>query len=102
MVFEAVTLPDEAQEWIESYHRASAELKAAERRQEEIKNWLKVQLGDAGAGCLNGQKIISYPEVQTKRVSARRLREEFPEVAEKCSETSTHRRLTVRSIKTVR
>jgi putative phage-type endonuclease len=102
VVFEAVTLPDEAAEWIEDYHRAAAELKRAERRLEECKNWLKVQLGDAGAGYLGHQKIVSYPEVHTTRISAKKLRAEFPEVAEECSETSSHRRLTVRPIKAVR
>lgn len=100
VVFEAVTLPDEAAEWIESYHVAAAKYKQAEKRLDEVKNWLKVQLGDAGAGYLGNQKIVSYPEVNTNRISAKKLRENFPEVAEKCTETSTHRRLTVRSIKT--
>lgn len=100
VVLEATELPsDEGVEWIEAYHRAKAEADAAGQRLEEAKNWLKVQLGDAGAAYLNGQKVASYPEVQTSRVSTKRLREDYPEIAEKCSETTTHRRLTVRRIK---
>lgn len=98
VVFEAVTLPDEAAQWVENYHRAQADLKRAEQRASEAKNWLKVQLGDAGAGYLGDQKIIAYPEVQTHRISAKKLREEFPEVAEQCTETTIHRRLTVRKL----
>lgn len=102
VILPAVTLPDEASEWIENFHQAKAELKEAEKRVDEITNWLKVQLGDAGAGYLGDQKIVSYPEVHTNRISARKLRELFPEVAEECTETSTHRRLTVRAIKPAR
>lgn len=98
VVFEAVALPEDAVEWIERYHQAKAQVKRAEEKLTEAANWIKVQLGDAGAGYLGDQKVISYPEVHTTRISAKKLRTEFPEIAEECSETSSHRRLTVRKV----
>lgn len=96
VVHEAVTWPDEAVEWIEEFHAAEAEVAEAEKRLDAAKNWIKIQIGDAGSAFIGEQKVVSYPEVNTTRVSAKALRERYPEIADEVSTTSTHRRLTVR------
>ena len=97
-VVEATELPDEAAEWLADYHEAKAEADRAERKLSEIKNWIRLQVGDAGAGYLGEHKVVSYPEVTTTRVDVNKLRENYPEAAEACSVQSTHRRLTVRRL----
>lgn len=94
----AVSLPDDAADWIRDYHRAKSVADAAAARFEECKNWIRVQMGDAGAGYLGDHKIVSFPEVHTHRIDSTKLRETYPDAAEDCSVESTYRRLTVRSL----
>lgn len=88
-------LPEDAEDWQREYHEANAELKAAQQRMAEVKNWFRMQLEDAGAGYVGKAKICSYPEVNQKNVDMAKLRENYPEVAEACTVVSTYRRLTV-------
>jgi predicted phage-related endonuclease len=94
-----VQLGDGAREWIEAYHQAKEVVKVAETRLDEIKNWLKVQLGDAGSGYIEDEKVVGFPEVTTRRIAVTKLRELFPEIAEQVTETTTHRRMTVKKLK---
>jgi putative phage-type endonuclease len=91
----SVDLPDEAEEWLKDYQRAKAAAEQANRRLDEIKNFFRMWTGDAGAGYLGDQKVVSYPAVNTSRINVERLKREFPEVAEAVTERSTHRRLTI-------
>jgi len=99
VVRESVQLGDGAREWIEAYHQAKEVVKVAETRLDEIKNWLKVQLGDAGSGYIEDEKVVGFPEVTTRRIAVTKLRELFPEIAEQVTETTTHRRMTVKKLK---
>lgn len=100
VVLPSVVLPPDAHAWLDAYRKAKDAAKFAERHLEECKNWLRVQLGDAGAGYIGDEKVVSYPEVRTNRVIAQRVRDLYPEVAEACSEVTTYRRMTVRPPKT--
>lgn len=100
VVLPSVELPEEAHAWLDAYQKAKDAALFAERHLEETKNWLRVQLGDAGAGYIGDEKVVSYPEVRTTRVIAKRVRDLYPEVAEACSEVTTYRRMTVRPTKT--
>ncbi len=99
VVYEAVQLPDGAADWIDAYRKARDAAHQAERYLEECKNWLRVQLGDAGAGYIGEEKVVSYPEIKTRRLLPKKIRALYPEVAEECSEISSYRRLTVRPAK---
>ena len=96
VIQEAVQLPDEALEWVETYLKAKVTVKRAEEYLAEAKNWLAFHVGDAGAGYLGDDKVVSWPEVHQRRISATVLRERFPQIADECTVTSTHRRMTVR------
>lgn len=100
VVYPAVQLPEEAHAWLDAYTKAKHATVIAERHLEECKNWLRVALGDAGAGYMGEEKVVSYPEIRVKRVVTKQLRALYPEVAEACSETTSYRRLTVRLPKT--
>jgi putative phage-type endonuclease len=54
---------------------------------------IKDHMGDAAAGFIDGEQVITSKNVSTTRISTKKLRAEDPEVAEACSETSTSRRL---------
>jgi putative phage-type endonuclease len=95
-------LADEAEEWLKDYQRAKAAAEQANRRLDEIKNFFRMWTGDAGAGYLGDQKVVSYPAVNTSRINVERLKREFPEVAEAVTERSTHRRLTITVPKAMR
>jgi putative phage-type endonuclease len=94
-VAESIELPEEAAEWIDEYHAAKEAAEAAKARLDEIKNWLRFHLGEAGAGYLGDQKVVGYTDVTTSRVDVTKLRENFPDIAVSCVVTSTSRRLTV-------
>jgi len=95
----SVELPEDADEWLADYAVAKAEAEAAEARVNEIKNYFRMHVGDAAAGYLGDQKVVSYPDVTTSRIDVEALKRDFPEVAEKVTVRSTHRRLTIKTPK---
>ncbi len=61
-----------------------------------MKNLFREWTGDAGAAYLGEDKVVSYPEVKSSRISVEKLRELYPEVAEAVTEKSSYRRMTIR------
>jgi putative phage-type endonuclease len=97
---QSIEFDDEALEWISDYNDAKEQLKVAEARMNEAKNWLIFHMGDAGAAYIGEEKVASYPEVSSSRINAELLRERYPEIAKEVTVTSTHRRFTVAKPKT--
>lgn len=97
----SVDLPADTEEWLADYLKAKAELEKAQANMDQVKNYFRMMTGEAGAGYLpwpgkkDGLKITSYPEVSSTRVNIEKLKTEFPEVAEACTERSSYRRLTI-------
>lgn len=91
----SVELPADSVEWLKDYERAKAALKAAEADVDSIKNYFRMMTGDAGAGYLGERKIVGYPAVSSTRVNVEKLKTEYPEIAEKVTERSSYRRLTI-------
>jgi putative phage-type endonuclease len=97
----SVDLPADTEEWLADYLSAKAELEKAQANMDQVKNYFRMMTGEAGAGYLpwpgkkDGLKITSYPEVSSTRVNIEKLKAEFPEVAEACTERSSYRRLTI-------
>lgn len=97
----SVDLPADTEEWLADYLRAKEALKVAEANMDAAKNYFRMMTGEAGAGYLpwpgkkEGLKVTSYPEVSSTRVNIEKLKAEFPEVAEACTERSSYRRLTI-------
>lgn len=92
----SVELPDDAAEWLDGYRAAKEDVKRAETRLDEIKNYFRMHVEDAAAGYIGDRKVVSYPEVTTSRISVERLKTDYPEIAAKVTEKSTHRRMTIR------
>ena len=97
----SVDLPEDTEEWLADYLKAKAELERAQANMDQVKNYFRMMTGEAGAGYLpwpgkkDGLKITSYLEIPSTRINVTKLKEEFPEVAEKCTERSSYRRLTI-------
>lgn len=92
----SVELGDEARDWLEDYRATKARFDEAEKDLAEVKNYFRLQVGDAGAGYLGEHKAVSYPEVSSTRIDVEALKRDYPEVAEAVTVRSTHRRLTIR------
>lgn len=91
----SVDLPEDAAEWLVDYQRAKRRAEEAERELDAAKNFFRMWTGDAGAGYLGDRKVVSYPAVTTSRIDVEALKRDFPEVAEKVTVRSQHRRLTI-------
>lgn len=92
----SVELPEDADEWLEDYVTAKERAEEAVRNLDAIKNYFRMQVGDAAAGYLGDRKVVSYPEVSTTRIDVEALKRDHPEVAEEVTVTSHYRRMTIR------
>jgi putative phage-type endonuclease len=92
----SVDLPGDADEWLADYRAAKAAVDAATTRLDEIKNYFRMEVGDAAAGYLGDQKVVSYPEVPSSRIDVTALKEQEPELAKRFTVTGHYRRMTIR------
>jgi len=99
IVVPSIQLPEDAEEWLADYKTAKLAADKASARLDEIKNYFRMQVGDAGAGYLGERKIVSYPEIKSSRISVEALRRDYPEVAEACTVVSHYRAMTIRALK---
>lgn len=77
---------------LQQLRRQIKQLQSAEAEAEQA---IKFALGNASVGMLEGRVLVRWPTIQQERVSLSRLREEYPDVAKACTETSSYRRFTV-------
>jgi putative phage-type endonuclease len=96
VVTASTQLPDLAEEWIKDYQRAKVVAEAADIEFTAVKNLFREWTGDAGAGYLGEDKMVSYPDVSSTRIDVEKLKTEYPEVAEACTVRSHYRRMTIR------
>lgn len=92
----SVQLPENADEWLRIYHAAKQRFDAAEADLNAAKNFFRMWTGDAGAGYLGEEKVVSYPVVPTSKLDVGMVRERHPDVAEECTVKNSHRRLSIR------
>lgn len=91
----SMELDEDAEEWLAQYKQAKDRMEAAKADLDSIKNYFRMMVDDAGAGYLGDRKVVGYPEVPSTRIDVTKLKEEFPEVAAKCTVRDSHRRLTI-------
>ena len=92
----SVQLGEDAEEWLKMYEEAKAEADRANAELDSVKNWFRLMTADAGAAYLGTEKVVGYPVVNTTRLDVEALRQEMPEVAERFTVKSTHRRLSIK------
>lgn len=91
----SVDLGDDAELWLAEYTKAKAEADKANANLDEVKNYFRMMVGDAGAGYIGDRKVVGYPEVGSSRIDVAMLKEKYPEVAEAVTVQGSHRRLTI-------
>jgi len=89
-------LPDMAEQWLKDYQRAKVAYEKADADLTAIKNEFRDWTGDAGAAYLGEEKIVSYPEVSSKRIDVDALKTKYPGIAEAVTVSSSYRRMTIR------
>ena len=55
---------------------------------------IKAELGHASQGMLGDEVVVKSKEVERVSIDTKKLRAEYPAIAELCSKTSTSRRYT--------
>jgi putative phage-type endonuclease len=92
----SVQLGEDAEEWLRMYEEAKAAADEANAELDSVKNWFRLMTADAGAAYLGTDKVVGYPVVNTTRLDVEALRKEEPELAERFTVKSTHRRLSIK------
>jgi predicted phage-related endonuclease len=78
--------------------RIRTERKVLDEQEKALGDLLKNKLAEFGDNVIvfvGGEKAATYTEVTSRRVDSKRLKAEYPEVAEAVTTESTSRRLTL-------
>src|SRR5690625_1207841 len=95
---ETIMLPsDDAEMLIEAIESIKAEVKEKQALQKEYENKLKLMIGDARTGVTPRYEVRNIT-VTSNRLDSRKLRKEMPDIAEKYTNESTYRRMTIKKI----
>lgn len=95
---EALALPNEAIEYINSYFEACVDEDNAKARKQDSSNHLKELMGNYELATCSGHSI-SWKSVSSERIDTKTLKEKEPLLYEKFSKTTTSRRFTISSSK---
>src|SRR5690625_2261027 len=95
---ETIILPsDDAETLIEAIESIKAEVKEKQALQKEYENKLKLMIGEAEKGVTPRFEVI-HRTITSNRLDSRKLRKEMPDIAEKYTNQSTYRRMTIKEI----
>lgn len=90
-----IELPFEAFELIQQYEQASEEEKKIRLLKDEAANKLKDMLGNAERGSIHGRQV-AWQNVASKRLDAKALQKERPDIYEKYTQESVWRRFSIK------
>lgn len=88
---------DEAEMLIEAIESIKAEVKEKQALQKEYENKLKLMIGEAETG-VTPRFEVRHRAITSNRLDTRKLRKELPDIAEKYTNQSTYRRMTIKEI----
>src|SRR5690625_26474 len=88
---------DKAETLIEAIESIKAEVKEKQALQKEYENKLKLMIGEAKIGATSRYEVRNIT-VTSNRLDGRKLRSELPDIAEKYTNQSTYRRMTIKQI----
>jgi len=94
---ETITLNDDAEMLIEAIESIKAEVKEKQSLQKEYENKLKLMIGEAEKGVTPRYEVI-HRTIMSNRLDARKLRQELPDIAEKYTNQSSYRRMTIKEV----
>lgn len=89
----AVDLPDDARQWLHRYLVAARDERDAKGRKDEAANNLRMMLGTAEVGLLDGEIAVTWRSHEVHRLDTDRIRTELPDVAARYTRVSVERRL---------
>lgn len=92
---EAITLPAEAEDYINQYTTACAVEDDAKAHKQEAANRLKDLLGNHNKGTC-GDHTVSWTPVTSERLDTKALKAEMPEIVKKYTKSSASRRFTIK------
>ena len=88
---------DEAETLIEAIESIKAEVKEKQTLQKEYENKLKLMIGEAKMGVTPRYEVRNIT-VTSNRLDSKKLRKELPDIAEKYTNQSNYRRMTIRKV----
>lgn len=88
---------DDAETLITAIESIKAEVKEKRELQKKYENQLKLMIGDARTGVTPRYEVRNIT-VTSNRLDSRKLRKELPDIAEKYTNQSTYRRMTIKRI----
>lgn len=94
----AIDLPSQAKDLVADLENVKAELKLLEERKSELENKLKHLLGEHEEGKI-GDTVVTWKNVESKRIDTNRLRQEKPEIYEQYLKVSSYRKFDIRRLK---
>lgn len=97
-ILPAIDLPSQAKDLVADLENVKAELKLLEERKSELENKLKHLLGEHEEGRI-GDTVVTWKNVESKRIDTNRLKQEKPDIYEQYLKTSTYRKFDVRKMK---
>lgn len=95
---EVIAAPlDEIREWEARFRDARRRRREAAEEEEEAKQVLKDYLDAAGAefGSVGGHITVRYRTMSVRRLNTKKLRKDYPELAEAYTEENEERRMEV-------
>lgn len=95
---ETITLQsDDAEMLIEAIESIKSDVKEKKALQKEYENKLKLMIGDATMG-VTPRFEVSNKTITSNRLDSRKLRKELPDIAEKYTNESKYRRMTIKQV----
>lgn len=94
----SIDLPSQAKSLVADLESVKAEIKILEDRKNELENKLKSMLGEHEEGRI-GDVVVSWKNVETKRIDTTRLKNERPEIYEQYLKVSSYRKFDTKRLK---
>jgi len=88
---------DDAETLIEAIESIKEDVKEKKALQKEYENKLKLMIGDATMG-VTPRFEVTNKTITSNRLDGRKLRKELPDIAEKYTNQSSYRRMTIKQI----
>jgi putative phage-type endonuclease len=90
-----VSLSEHDRSAVETFRKLRAQAKAVEGQLEKAAQTLKIRMGGAEVGLLDGAPVVRWPQISARRFDQSWFKDQEPALYEKYRRVSTYRRFTV-------